>query len=196
MFLIYKSTMIRGCIKPRKRRGARGLHDRNAWQSIDQPTLEQLAKSFSKRGTVSKISARQHQMIRNTPFKLLCEFERNRLLPFDAKRIDRVNQVNRTVFGKLANHVHANIEIGLDLQHLRAVVQRLRQLRMTHLTTRNDDRARQIGARGLRRETRRRVPRACTRDESRAELKRLRDGDSHPRVFERPGRIATLMLEF
>ena len=54
----------------------------------------------------------------------------------------------------------------------------------------------QTGARSISRQTRRSVPGAGARDEPRAELPRLRDCDSHTRVFERPGRITTLMLEF
>src|SRR5690348_8865429 len=117
-------------------------------------------------------------MIGNVPLELLRELKRHRLLPLDAKRIDRVNQVNRAVFGKLANHVHANVEIALDLQHLRAVVQRLCQLCMTDLPTGNDDGARQFGTRSIRREACGSVTSAGARDEARAELSRLRDGDS------------------
>ena len=135
-------------------------------------------------------------MIRNTPFKLLRKLKRYRLLTFNAKWIDRVDEINRTIFGKLANHVHARVEVALNLQHLRAVVQRLGQLCMTHLTTGNDDRARQLRARSISRQTRRCVSSARAGDEPRAEFARLRHGHSHARVFERSGRIATLVLEF
>src|SRR6185503_10767693 len=111
------------------------------------------------------------------------------------KRIDRVDEVNRAVFRKLANHVHTRVEVALNLQHLRAVVQCLRELCMTYLATRNDDGARQIGARGISRETRRRVSSARTGDEPRAEFARLRHGHSHSRIFKRSGGIAALVLE-
>src|ERR1041385_2527859 len=166
MFLINERAVI--LIKARKRRGAFRLHYYYARHTLDQPTLQQLAKAFAKRGTISEIPARQHEMIRHLPAKLFRELERDRLLAFDAKRIDRVNQINRAVFGEFANHVHANVEVAFNLEHLRTVVQRLRELRMTHLTTGNDDRARQIGACRVRRETRRRVARAGAREEARA----------------------------
>ncbi len=67
---------------------------------------------------------------------------------------------------------------------------------MTHLTARNDDRAKQIRARRISRQTRRRVSRARAHNETRAKFARLRDSHGHARVFERSGWIVALMFEF
>src|SRR5215213_5161395 len=204
MLLVYESSGNSGgkppfltCsfVEALKRRRAFCLHNRDPRLPLNESTLQQLAKTFPKRGAVAQISARNNQVIGNTPFELFGELERDCLLAFDAKGIDRVNQIHRFVFSKLANEVHARIEIAVDFQHPRAVIQRLGQLRMTHLTTRHNDRAQQICACRICSQTRGSVACARADDESRAELACLRYRGCHASVLEGTGGVGTLMLE-
>src|SRR5258706_7997764 len=163
--------------------------------TINDAELKQLLETFAERRGVAEIATRYYDMIRNLPRALLQEFGSNGLLAFDAKRIDRIYQIDRFVFGKFPNNAHRIIEVAIDLQDDSPVVQTLGQLCVTDLSARHEDRAFKSGSRRIGGQTRRRVSSAGAHDCAGAEDARLRDGRGHSRVFERAGRIAALMFE-
>src|SRR5690349_23098491 len=179
MFFVNEAFVPTIVVEPRERRRTFGLHNCDLRLTVNQPACDELTKTLSKRGTVPEISAGHNQMIRRAPLELLHQFECNRLLTFNAKWIDRVDEIDRLILSKLANQVHARVEIAVDFQYLRAIIQRLRELRMTHLATGHDDRAQHIGARRIRSQTRRGVSGARADNQSRAELARLRYRRGH-----------------
>ena len=134
-------------------------------------------------------------MIRNTPFKLLRKLKRDRLLTFNTKRIDRVDEVQPHHLRKARESRSCTSRSCPQPPAPSRRSPTTGPTCMTHLTTGNDDRARQLGTRRIRRQTRRCVSSARAGDES-AESACLRHCHSHALYLERSGRIATLMLEF
>ncbi len=98
----------------RERGCAFGLNDAEFRQAIDQAEAKHFVETFSERGAIAHVSAGNDHVIRNAPVALLQEFEGDGLLPFDAKRIDGIGDVNRRLIGKLSNQAHAIVEISRD----------------------------------------------------------------------------------
>src|SRR5258708_9081742 len=132
--------------------------------TINDAQLKQLPETFTKRRAVAEIATWYHDMIGNLPRALLQEFGSDSLLAFDAKRIDRIYQIDRFVFGKFPNNAHRIIKVAVDLQDYSSVVQTLGQLCVTDLSARHDDRAFKPGPRRIGGQTRRRVSSAAAHD--------------------------------
>src|SRR4030095_2022260 len=133
-----------------ERSGAHGLDNRDSWHAFNQAKRKQLAKAFPERRAVAEIAAGNNQVSGRLPTELFRKFKGNSLLPFNAKRIDRIDEIQRTVFGEFTNLTHSRITVSLDLQNSRTVVQRLCQLCMAHLTSRYHDGAGQIRSSAIR----------------------------------------------
>src|ERR1041384_5322100 len=108
MFFVYKGLSVVSVFRVvmRERRGACRLHDGDLRLAIDQSSLQQLAKAFAERGAVAKVSTRQDELIWHLPLELLGKFERDCLLSFNAKWIDRVDEVNPVALREFANERH------------------------------------------------------------------------------------------
>src|SRR5687767_15907622 len=96
--------------EPSEWRRTFSLHHSDRRLSIEQPRVDQFTKPFAKRRTVAEISSRHDEVVRRSPFELFGQFERDCLLAFYAKRIDRVDEIRRSVFDKLANRAHACVK--------------------------------------------------------------------------------------
>src|SRR5713226_10536739 len=105
--------------------------------TINDAKLKQLLKTFTERRAIAEVTTRYYDMIRNLPRALLQEFGSDGLLAFDAKRIDRIYQIDRFVFSKFPNNAHRIIEVAVDLQDYSPVIQSLRQLCMADLSARH-----------------------------------------------------------
>src|SRR5436309_14830661 len=107
-------------------------------------------------------------MVRHTPAALFEQLHGDSLLSLYAKRVNRIDQINGFVLCKLADNAHRVVKVSVNLQNSRAVIQTLRQLRMTDLPARHQYRALQTGTRSISRQTRRSVTRARTHNRLRA----------------------------
>ncbi len=126
--------------------------------------------------------------------KLLEQFERRRLLPFDAIRIHRIQQIHRHPLHHFVEHAHAAVEVGFQLAGDRAVVERLRQLAPGNFAVGNQHQAVQSAARGVRGHRRGSVSGRSARHPLVSRLPRERRRHGHARIFERAGRIHPLMF--
>ena len=67
----------------------------------DQPPLLRLAQRFPERGGVAEVARGQHDPVRRVPAELLQHLEDDRLLPLEAERVDRVEQVDAELRARL-----------------------------------------------------------------------------------------------
>ena len=70
------------------------------------------------------------------PVELLDDLDADGLLALDAQRVHRVGQVKRRVLGDLLHQLHAAVEVGVQVEHQRAVGNRLDQLRASEILPR------------------------------------------------------------
>ncbi len=84
----------------RERRRAFGLNDADLRQAIDQSQAQHFVETLSERRTIAHVSAGNDDVIRHAPAALLEQLEGHGLLPFDAKRIDGIRDVDRGHIGK------------------------------------------------------------------------------------------------
>ena len=178
-----------------ERRRAFRLNHRQPRHLPDEAELAQFAQRLSERRRVAEIAARQHDPIRRIPIALVQHFEDDRLLPFDAKRIDGIEQVNAQPLGQHAHQRQNLIEVRLHLQRPRAIFQRLRQLAEGNIAVRNEDdgiqpRRARVGRHGCRS-----VAGGNAGHALHVQPDGLRDAARHAVVLERSGRIEALMLE-
>src|SRR5258705_1657321 len=179
-----------------KRRGTNGLNNGYLWQSVDKSHCQQLAKTFPKCGTVTQVSARHYEMVGHLPVKLLGEFHGHGLLSFNSKRINRIDQIDGSLFGEFADYSHTGIEVSFNLENLSTVIQGLGQLRMAQLACGNHDRAKDSGSRSVRGQASRRITGAGASHQTLTENRRLGYRHSHPGVLEGSSRVVALMFEF
>ena len=112
--------------------------------AVDQAQRQQLAESLAERGAVAQISSRHDDVVRNTPAALFHQLKGDRLLPLDAKWVDRVRDVDRRIVADFLNQAHAIVEVAVDLANQRAVVHALREFGGGDLSARHKDRALQV----------------------------------------------------
>ena len=111
-------------------------------------------------------------------------------------RVDGVDQRDgREVGGELAGQLQAVVEVAVDLDDLRAVHDRLRELAHRDLALRDQHRAGDAGAGRIRRGRRRRVARRRAQHGLLAAGHRFGDGHRHAAVLERARRVEPLDLE-
>ena len=123
-------------------------------------------------------------MVRNLPVALLHQFEGDGFLPFDAKRIDGVRDVDRRLVGEFSDQAHAVVEVSGDFANDCAVVHALREFRGADLALRQQDGALQFRARRISGEARGGVAGAGANHGARAEQYGLGDGGGHAGIFE------------
>src|SRR5207245_7788743 len=89
----------------RQRRSPIGLHDGQFGEAINDAKLEQFQKTLAERRAVSHISPGYDHMVGHAPSALPQEFGGHRLLALDAKRINRIDQVDGLLFGEVQKTV-------------------------------------------------------------------------------------------
>ncbi len=134
-----------GCMVGRERRRAGRLDDGQARQAVDQADRVQLDQRLAERGCVAEIATWQHDPVGRLPAALLEHLEDDRLLPLQAKGVDRVDQVDVVGRGQLAQQRQRDVEVAVDLDDLRAVGDGLRQLSRRDLRLRHEDQCRDTG---------------------------------------------------
>ena len=133
---------------PIERVGAFGLDDRDLRHFCDHAEFQQPVEAFAiadelpilPPGTITRSGA--------SPSALLRHLERDRLLTFQTKRVDRVEQIKPRPVRHFAHQPHRVVEIAVDLQHDRAVIERLREFAERDLARRDEDERLYFGARG------------------------------------------------
>ena len=95
--------------------------------------------SFNSRSAFPNVPAREHHPVRHVPISLVEHLRHDGLLPLDAKRIDRVQQVDSQPLGKLPHQRQNLIEVRLHLDRLCAVFERLRQLAECDVAVRDEN---------------------------------------------------------
>src|SRR3954454_24893267 len=99
----------------------------------------QLAERFAERRNIAQVSAWQYDPLRRVPVPLIQHLDNNRLLALDAKRVDRIQQIDPEAFGEHPDKLQNLIEVGFDLQRESAILQRLGQLPVRNVSVRNKD---------------------------------------------------------
>src|SRR5947207_1884044 len=85
------------------RRKPRHLRDPSAVVRLDQRLAE--------RASVTEVARGDDDPVGCFPFEVLKKLPDDRLLPFESKRIDRVDQVNPELLRRLENQTHRRIEV-------------------------------------------------------------------------------------
>ena len=111
-----------------ERIGPLGLRDDDARQLGDQPEVLHHQQSLAQRRDVAEIATGDDDHVRRLPIELLDDLDADGLLALDPKRIHRVGQVERRVLGDLLDQPHAAVEVGVQVEHQRAVGDGLDQL--------------------------------------------------------------------
>jgi hypothetical protein len=162
---------------------------------LDEAPFLQLPQRFAKGRCVAQVPAGQHNPVRHGPIALVEHLDDDGLLPFDAKRIDRIQQVNALAFGQDAHHRQDLVKVGFHLKCARTILQSLRQFSIGDVAVGNEDEGLESSGAGVSRHGSGSVAGGDAGHAPHAEPPRLRDSAGHPVVFERSGRIEALVLE-
>ncbi len=120
------------------------------------------------------------------------------LLPLEPEGVDAVHQIDAQLWvidGDLANAAETGVEVAVDLQRQRPVVERLRELAKGDLPAADEDDPLHFGKRGEEREAGRGIAGRSAGNAPRADHPRVREGGGHPVVFEAAAGIETLVLQ-
>src|SRR5262249_33595378 len=98
-------------------------------QPVNHAQVAHQQKTAADRRDVPQITARNDNEVRNLPAQLLNNFEADRLLTFNPKRIHGIRQIDRLVLRDLLNDLHATVEIRVNRKRDGAVGDGLNQLR-------------------------------------------------------------------
>ncbi len=123
--------------------------------------------------------------------------EHDRLLPFEAERVDAVHQVDAEPVGDLLDALHGVVEVAGDLDRQGAVVERLRELAVGDLARADeDDRLEsEVGRRAVDRQRRRGVAGAGAGDPPGADHPGVRERGGHAVVLEAARGVHPLVLQ-
>src|SRR6185312_13413183 len=116
------------------------------------------------------------------------------LLSFEAKRIDRIDQIDAELARGCARKGQAGIEVAAHEQRPRTVRQSLRELSHRDFSGGNEYERRNARSRSVASERCGSVARGCAGNRAGPQSSRLRDGHSHPAILERPGGIESFVL--
>ena len=178
-----------------QRRGARGLGAEHAGQPVGQPVTVVLGIALPVSGDVARVADGQRMHV-GCGAERVDDLERRGLLAFDAEWVDGVDQRDgREVGGELAGQLQAVVEVAVDLDDLRAVHDRLRELAHRNLALRHQHRTRDACPRRIRRGRRRCVARRRAQHGLLTPGHRLGDGHGHAAIFERARRVEPLDLQ-
>ena len=111
-----------------KRIGVFRLRNDDAGQLGNQAEVAHHHQPLAERGNIAEVAAGNDDDVRRLPVELLDDFDADRLLAFHAQGIHRVGQVERFVLGDFLHQLHAAVKIRVQIQHERAVGNRLDQL--------------------------------------------------------------------
>ena len=101
-----------------QRRGTGGLGAEHAGQSVRETVAVVLGVALPVRGDVARVADRQGVHVGRLAERV-DDLERRGLLPFDAIRVDGVDQRDgREVGGELAGQLQAVVEVAVDLDDL------------------------------------------------------------------------------
>ena len=149
-----------------ERPGAGGVDDRQARDPVDQAEVLQLDERLAEGARVAEVAAGHDDPVGGLPAEGLEDPVHDRLLAFEAERVDRVHQVDAQPVGDLADPLHRVVEVADDLDRQGAVVERLGQLAVGDLARADeDDRLEaEVGRRAVDGQRRRGVARAGAGD--------------------------------
>src|SRR5258707_3285549 len=101
-----------------KRVGACRLNRNDTREAVDQAKSMRTQQAHAQRRGVAKIACWKHNPVRDIPRELLHQLESERLLPEDAERVKRIEQVNALVQAHALDIDHRAVKIACDLANL------------------------------------------------------------------------------
>lgn len=179
-----------------KRVGTGGIDDCQTRDAVDEAEFFQFHERLAKRAAVAQIATGDDDPVGDFPPQRFEHAEHDRLLAFQAKRIDRINQVDPQFLSDLANPDHRVIEIAGDLDRQGAVVERLAEFSVRNFAAADEDnRFHQAGRTAVQCQRRRGVPGARTGGTLRTQHIGVGDRGAHAVVFEAARRIHPFVLQ-
>ena len=86
-----------------------------------RPSDLSLDQRFAECRSVTEVARREHDPVGRIPVQLMQQLEDDRLLPFDPKWIDRVQEIDAEAGTGLLGEPEAGVEIAADQEGLRSV---------------------------------------------------------------------------
>ena len=108
-----------------QRIGPGGVDDGQTRDPVDQAQLVKLVERLAEGAGVSEVSARDHDPVRDVPAQGLQNAEHDRFLPLKPEGVHAVHEVNAQFLRDFFHAGHGIVEIAVDLERLRAVIERL-----------------------------------------------------------------------
>ncbi len=120
-------------VQVKERVRAAGIDDGQAGEFVDQTEHFQLDESFAERAGVAEVPAGHDDPVRHAPAARFEYAQHDRLLPFEAERVDAVHEIDaEPVVGRivrqLSHESETVVEIAVNLKRERAVIERLTEL--------------------------------------------------------------------
>ena len=177
--------------------GAGGVDDGQAGDPVDQAEMLELDERLAEGAGVAEVAAGHDDPVGRLPGQGLQDPVHDRLLAFEAERVDRVHQVDAEPVGHLADPVHGVVEVADDLDRQGAVVERLGQLAIGDLARADEDDRLEAERRGraVDRQRRRGVAGAGAGDPAGVDHPGVGERRGHPVVLEAPRGVHPLVLE-
>ena len=171
-----------------------GLNDGQLRQTRDQAKVEHFEQGFADRGTVSEIAAGDDDVVGRLPVELFEQFDGESFLAFEAKRIDRVQLVDRGAQHEFLQQAQAAVEIGAQLAGDSAVVESLRKFAPGNFSFGHEHQAAHAAASGVGGHGGGSISGGSAGDPAKSGLAGEGGGDGHAGIFEGAGGIHSLML--
>lgn len=105
--------------KVRQGIGPGRVYYRHPWDAPYQAQLLELEKHLAERTGVTQIATRDDNPVGHIPAQLLDDAKHNRLLPFEPKRVHRVDKIYPQLAAYVLDLLHTVIEITLYLDSVR-----------------------------------------------------------------------------
>src|SRR5687768_3859380 len=125
------------------------LNRRESRCPVDPAVRAGFAESFAEGAGVTEVAGRDDDPVRWLPAQILQELPDDRLLTFDAPRIDRVDEVDAEAVGGVADEAHGRVEVTADRECGRAVRQSLGELATRDFACGHEDDRAQSGLRSV-----------------------------------------------
>ena len=122
-----------------ERVGPGGVDDRQPRGVLDQAQVHQLDERLAEGGRVAEVAAGHDDPVGHLPAQRLQDAVHDRLLAFEAERVDAVDQVDAELPADLLDAGHGVVEVAGDLHGQGPVVEGLGQLAVGDLAGADED---------------------------------------------------------
>ena len=178
-----------------ERVGSAGLNGGEPRHPGDPACIARFDQRLAERAGVAEVAGGDDDPVGRVPLEILQQFPDDGLLPFDAERVDGVDEVHLQPLRCLEHQAHGGVEIAADLEAKRAIGEGLGQFSSGDSPRGDEYDGAESSLSGVCSERRAGVAGRRAGDGARSESNGLCHGYGHAPILERACRILTFVFE-